>query len=84
MPSKIKRDWRPVLKGFVSNGQIHCWCPYCGVYHHHSYLSSYHAGHRSAHCDPDDNSPFLRTGYFVIEFTQSELQHILERYMWRK
>ena len=80
--NRIKKDWRPVLKGYVFNGQIYIWCPYCVKYHHHSWLDDSYSGHRTAHCATtprgNENSPFINGGYYVVPFSKTELKRMVK------
>jgi len=69
----------PTLKGYVSGGQIHVWCPFCCRWHHHGTGNSatIHKGHRVAHCYSED-SPFIQTGYYLESFSLDELESIAE------
>jgi hypothetical protein len=68
----------PVLKGFLDNGALHVYCPYCFRFHHHSAVIP---GHRVAHCDSGglpgslhsfDESWKMR-GYYVVPYSKKEL-----------
>ena len=37
------------------------WCPFCQAWHMHSPEE----GHRIAHCDDENKSPFRQTGYIL-------------------
>lgn len=69
----VPRDGIPVLKGFIKNGQLIVWCPFCRCFHIHCATDGTKSmrGHRVAHCAPD--SPFTNTGYYIRPFTKGEM-----------
>jgi len=80
--TKFGRRFRPILKGFINEGNLFVWCPYCATYHVHGGVglisnSGKRAfiGHRVAHCT-DDSSPFIETGYYVTVCTEQELKRL--------
>ena len=62
----------PIVKVFKSQSgkQYILWCPFCKEFHGHG---SAGLGHRGAHCPRDGNSPYLKTGYILEEYTKKEL-----------
>lgn len=71
------KDNIPVLKGFIVNGQLSVWCPYCRRFHLHGIGREISEGlpvkrqHRVAHCT-NPASLFIRGGYYIQPFTKAE------------
>lgn len=65
----------PIVKVFRSKDGVQYvfWCPFCNYIHRHGAVS---LGHRIAHCNHLSNSPYLRTGYILKEYTQKELREL--------
>lgn len=68
-------EYIPVVKVFLSKDgvQYYFWCPFCKEFHHHGAAG---LGHRIAHCNHNSNSPYLRAGYILKEYTKKELKEL--------
>ena len=68
----------PVLKGFIYDRQIYCWCPFCQKFHIHgwrkntSLVKIQYGEYRIALCC-DEDSPFKLTGYYVKPYANADL-----------
>ena len=57
-----------VLKTKDGRGYVF-WCPFCDTFHCHGSVE----GDRLPHCT-NKNSPYIRTGYILKEYTKKEIQ----------
>jgi hypothetical protein len=61
---KEKKPVIPILKAEPRDDDptmLKVWCPFCLCYHLHGRSE----GHRVAHCPPELNTPFEKTGYYI-------------------
>ena len=68
----------PILSGYSSpDGKYHLvWCQYCTKYHrHHARRSS---GPLQAHCVDNRRSPYVISGYRLIDAGPAPLQVLLD------
>lgn len=72
----------PTVRGFAVGKKFYFECSFCQKFHSHGVPSvgtgkgKLNHGHRISHCDK--NSPYKDTGYFLKEYTKSELKRIKE------